>query len=92
MKIKHWQGYGSVNMKVLKNTPNLVIIDVYGEHEWGLDRDDKYDVCKWLLNKVNGHKETDYTQISNLQLNDRYEKDQNTGLTIERCTYTISIR
>ena len=38
MKIKHWQGYGSVNMKVLLNTPKKVIIEVYGNHEYGLER------------------------------------------------------
>lgn len=90
MKIKHWQGYGCVNMKVLLNTPKLVIIDVYGMHEYGLERDDKYDVCRWLLNRVNGHRNDDYMQIKDLQLEDDYIKEN--GEYIEHCKYTITLR
>lgn len=90
MKIKHWQGYGSVNMKVLKNTPKLVVVDVYGMHEYGLERDDTYDVCKWLLNKVNGHREDDYRNIIRLDLQDDYKHEN--GEYIEHCTYTITLR
>lgn len=90
MKIKHWQGYGCVNMKVLLNTPKLVIVDVYGMHEYGLERDDKYDVCRWLLNRVNGHRNDDYMQIKDLQLEDDYTKEN--GEYIEHCKYTITLR
>ena len=48
MKIKHWQGYGCVNatkvkMKTKNGLRNL-IIRVSGNHEYGLSRNDKYDV------------------------------------------------
>ena len=90
MKIKHWQGYGCVNMKVLLNTPKKVIVEVSGMHEYGLDRDDKFDVCRWLLNRVNGHRNDDYMQIKDLQLEDDYIREN--GLTIEKCIYTITLR
>jgi hypothetical protein len=58
MKIKHWQGYGSVNAKVTSKTLNsyseerTITIKVWGNHEYGLDRsDDRYDVFHWLLLK-----------------------------------------
>ena len=87
MKIKHWQGYGSVNMQVIQNTPDYVKIDVSGLHEYGLERDDRYDVCKWLLNKVKGHKEDLWTNIKGMTL-ESYEDN----LGIEHCTYTITLR
>ena len=59
MKIKHWQGYGSVNAKVVERRLStltqlrMVKIRVWGNHEYGLDRsDDYYDVNQWLLKKV----------------------------------------
>ena len=52
MKIKHWQGYGCVNMKVLLNTPKKVIIEVYGNHEYGLKRYDKYDISDNTITKT----------------------------------------
>lgn len=90
MKIKHWQGYGCVNMKVLLNTPKKVIIEVYGNHEYGLERYDKYDICKWLLNRVNGHKNDNYMQISSLELEDYYIREN--GMDVEHCKYTITLR
>lgn len=59
MRIKHFAGYGSVNAKVVERrmstlTPiRMIKIQVWGNHECGLDRsDDKYDVNQWLLKKV----------------------------------------
>ena len=52
MKVKHWQGYGSVEMKVIsrkqiENTKTIVV-RVSGNHEWGLVRNDTYDVYRWI--------------------------------------------
>lgn len=91
MRIKHYQGYGSVNMKVLKNSLNLVVIEVTGMHEWGLDTYDKDRACEWLLNRVKQHKDKTYRDIFKLDVNDDYVKDSN-GLTIEKCTYTFTLR
>lgn len=52
MKIKHWQGYGSVNAKVVEKTKSSIVIEVTGDHEWGLVRNDAYDIKTWLLAKV----------------------------------------
>ena len=68
MKIKHFSGYGSVNAKKLsvKNTTftdnryyeepcKVMLVQVSGLHEHGLDRDDKWlneDIAfRWLLSK-----------------------------------------
>ena len=60
MKVKHWQGYGSVEVKKISKKN---ITTPYGEkktkrgvqgkgnHEWGLVRDDVYDVRRWIFNK-----------------------------------------
>lgn len=58
MKIKHWQGYGSVNATCVAKEMvsaladvRIIHIKVKGNHEWGLIRDDVYDVKRWLLDK-----------------------------------------
>ena len=56
MKLKHWQGYGTVEAKRLSTKKNgdgtkTVTIEVTGGHEYGLVRDDKYDVHRWLLKR-----------------------------------------
>ena len=55
MKIKHWQGYGTVDAKKLgrKTYAGLVqlTIKVTGDHEWGLVRDDEYDLVNWLVKR-----------------------------------------
>lgn len=55
MKIKHWQGYGTVNAeKVSKKTAGgitTLVVRVSGNHEWGLIRDDEYDLKTWLVKR-----------------------------------------
>ena len=72
MKIKHWQGYGSVNAKVTKKSLNFlknektITIKVWGNHEWGLDRsEDYYDVHRWLLSRFD--KQASYRDILNVE-------------------------
>ncbi|MBO5435316.1 hypothetical protein J6A31_05825 [bacterium] len=55
MKIKHWQGYGCVSArklseKKLSETTAILKIEVKGNHECGIERNDTYDVFRWLLN------------------------------------------
>jgi len=62
MRIKHFMGYGSVNAKVVEkglktDVANGLLrkylkINVWGNHECGLERDDKYDINNWLVKKV----------------------------------------
>lgn len=52
MKLKHWQGYGTVNAtKEKTDRGELLHIKVTGEHECGLAREDDYDVFNWLVKR-----------------------------------------
>jgi len=65
MKIKHFAGYGCVNVtkkqKVTLTDPNgnkktKLVIEVRGNHEWGLvppmaEYGDVYDVKRWIFDK-----------------------------------------
>lgn len=52
MRIKHWQGYGCVTATKCKDsTPSMLHIKVQGNHEWGLVRDDEYDLYNWLVRR-----------------------------------------
>ena len=91
MKIKHWQGYGTVNAEKLgKSTRNGVTsmrIRVSGNHEWGLVRDDEYDLINWLVKRFDksftGNR-VDYTYESGYRRNGNIDE--------EYCTYTFTYR
>lgn len=51
MKIKHWQGYGTVEATRIKNASCTLHIRIHGDHEWGLKLDDEYDLYNWLVRK-----------------------------------------
>ena len=51
MRIKHWQGYGTVSAKKLKDSNCTLHIQVVGNHEWGIRRDDIYDLYNWLVKR-----------------------------------------
>ena len=51
MKIKHWQGYGTVNAVKVKSREFDLVVKVSGNHEWGLRRDDMFDVFNWLVKR-----------------------------------------
>ena len=51
MKIKHWQGYGIVNAVKVKRKDFTLCVKVSGNHEWGLRRDDLYDLFNWLVKR-----------------------------------------
>ena len=92
MKIKHWQGYGTVEMKVIsrryqvKEGIKSLVVRVTGNHEWGLERNDVYDVHRWICSRF-AKDCLDYRKITDLQLNDRYERIN--GLETEVCDYFI---
>lgn len=53
MKIKHYMGYGLVNAKLIEMDQTTIVINVWGNHECGLDRsEDSYDINQWLVKKV----------------------------------------
>lgn len=37
MKVRHWAGYGTVEAKVIRHEPLRTTIEVYGNHEQGLE-------------------------------------------------------
>ena len=79
MRIKHFMGYGSVNAKVVgkglkTDVANGLLrkylkINVWGNHEYGLDRsEDKYDINNWLVKKV-AKVDIDDRQIESIECN-----------------------
>ena len=60
MRIKHFAGYGSVEVKKISKkyyvneygeNKTRLVLRVKGNHEWGLVRNDIFDVKKWLFDK-----------------------------------------
>lgn len=52
-KMKHWQGYGSVDAKKIADYPygsskRKTVVMITGNHEYGIVREDPYDVFRWL--------------------------------------------
>lgn len=97
MKIKHWQGYGSVNATKVSSTTctdmygnklKKVIIKVKGNHEWGIARQDIYDCVNWLLKHF--VKGVTVKDIYNMSLNDYYVTEN--GIDVEVCDYTFLIK
>ena len=91
MRIKHFAGYGSVQVRKLSKT-NLfdnktkLVIEVKGNHEWGLVRDDIYDVRRWLFNKFEKNFNGDDYDIS-MSIEDDYIRENN--IDVEVATYTF---
>lgn len=55
-KIKHWQGYGSLDAKKVAEYPygprhKKAVVIVQGDHEYGVVREDSYDVHSWLCKR-----------------------------------------
>lgn len=51
MKIKHWQGYGTVNAERIPDKGCDLHVRVSGNHEWGVERRDDYDAYNWLYKR-----------------------------------------
>lgn len=58
MKIKHWAGYGCVEAKKIDDHKvrdtegeRVLSVQVTGNHECGLIREDTYDLERWLLKR-----------------------------------------
>lgn len=92
MKIKHYQGYGSVTATKVSKTQKdgivTMVIEVSGNHEWGLYRDDVYDCYNWLLSKFD-KKVLSYKHILSMDIKDNvYIRDER-GVDVEHCTYVF---
>lgn len=99
MKIKHFQGYGIVNAKKVskkvKEGVATLIIEVWGNHEWGIERNDVYDVFNWLVKRFDKGCES-YSKIISMTTNDFYKKTEvanhyggKSEIDEEHCIYTI---
>lgn len=99
MRIKHWQGYGTVSARKIsdRRTTNTVIvnnnksiainiydliIEVTGDHEYGLVTEDKYNIFNWLLK--NG---TRFTSIASQQDILKIDVTDNDTSAIYKITY-----
>jgi len=68
MRIKHWQGYGVVNAVRTKDKNFSLCVTVSGNHEWGLYRNDMYDLFRWLIQKFDKEwKDKPYTEFAKLR-------------------------
>lgn len=91
MKIKHFAGYGSVQAKKVSKT-NIdddkvkLVVEVKGNHEWGLVRDDIYDVRRWLFNRFEKNFNGNDWEIS-MSVKDDYVNEN--GIVVEVATYTF---
>lgn len=89
MKIKHWQGYGFVNARKISKDENTLVVEVRGEHEYGLERDDTYDVFNWLVTKFDKSRKS-WLEIKGIEIKDDYVKKEGNYTGYEEvCTYTI---
>ena len=95
MRVKHFAGYGSVEVKkVLKKTitngygekKTKMVLAVKGNHEWGLVRDDIYDVKRWIFDKFEKNFKGEEYNIE-MDIQDDYIKEN--GLDVEVATYTF---
>lgn len=95
MKVKHFCGYGSVEVKKQSKTTftdecgekkTKMVLRVKGNHEWGLVRDDIYDVRRWIFNKFEKNFKGEDYQID-MHIEDDYIKEK--GLDVEVATYTF---
>ena len=90
MRIKHWQGYGSVNAKKLskgKTQDNCtkLVVEVTGNHEWGLVRNDVYDVHRWLVGRFVKDCPS-YRNITNMRITEDESGD------VDKAVYEITYR
>lgn len=53
MKVKHWAGYGCVNIKKIKDKNHTLHVKVSGNHECGVVRDKTYayDLYNWFVKR-----------------------------------------
>ena len=90
MKIKHFAGYGSVQAKKVSKTKigdkTKLVVEVKGNHEWGIVRNDIYDVRRWIFNKFEKNFNGEDYDID-MSIKDDYVKEN--GIDVEVATYTF---
>jgi hypothetical protein len=90
MKIKHFAGYGSVQAKKVSKTKigdkTKLVVEVKGNHEWGIVRNDIYVVRRWLFDKFEKNFKGEYYDIAMSVQNDYVSEN---GMDVEVATYTF---
>lgn len=95
MKIKHFQGYGSVNAQKVERVKckdiygrplAKLVVKVWGNHEYGLEVNDTYDVFKWLVSRFDKTIK-DYTKVLDFKTECSYQRNNNCDEEV--CIYTI---
>ena len=95
MRLRHFAGYGLVEVKKQSKTTftnewgekkTKLVLEVKGNHEWGLVRDDIYDVKHWLFDRFEKNFNGDYYDITMSVKNDYISEN---GIDVEVATYTF---
>ena len=95
MKVKHFAGYGSVEVKKQSkvnftdefgNKKTKLILVVKGNHERGIVRDDIFDVKHWIFDKFEKNFKGDYFNIEMFIEND-YIKENGVGVEVAKYTF-----
>lgn len=96
MKLKHFQGYGSVEAKKVSKTTTThhsginvttLVIEVKGNHEYGIEVNDESTVWRWLVKRFDKGVGEVYDYVVNVVTDDDYVREN--GLDVEVCKYTI---
>ena len=92
-KLKHWQGYGCLDAKKLADYPygyrrRKAVIQVEGNHEYGIILHEPYDVWNWLCKRF--VKDClKWTNISDLKVTQVYSVKDDEGRDVEAAVYEI---
>lgn len=90
MKLKHWQGYGTVDARRVKDPRCTLHVKVSGNHEWGIRRDDLYDLYNWLVRRFDRNVQCYELWIRddpNVSIIEGEYTDPFTGTTTDTCDY-----
>ena len=95
MRVKHFMGYGSVEVKKISKKPIVngygeskteLVLRVKGNHEWGLVRNDIYDVRRWIFDRFEKNFKKDDYEID-MEVKSDYIREN--GHDVEVATYTF---
>ena len=87
MKIKHWQGYGTVSARKIKDKNCTLHVRVVGNHEWGLRRDDLFDLYNWLVRRFDKSVPDVYAWLRSANVFINEGSTVIDGLDVDTCDY-----